>query len=195
MRVLENNEVKLEYEISPSGSVIKSIVTRKDNWEVVESNYRKYTVDKPLLIGTTYTYTNSDWKECGFELKLDYTIKTENSFTLDFNPKRLYNNDISQNLLCFIIYTSFEDIVDVIPNSDNTLEVILDKDLCRIGILCFDKDFFEVFSRGLIDEIKSYDESKSGIDYVVETINGFRGCDDKDEFRKTLELASNIYRG
>lgn len=63
------------------------------------------------------------------------------------------------------------------------------------GIISFDKDFFEVFSRGLIDEIESYDESKSGIDYVVETINGFMGCDDKDEFRKTLELASNIYRG
>ena len=193
MRVLENNEVKLEYEISPSGSVIKSIVTRKDNWEVVESNYKKYTVDKPLPVGTTYTYTNSDGKECGFpELKIAYIIKTENSFTLDFKPKRLYNNAISQNLLCFIIYTSFEDIVEVLPNSDNTLEVILDKDLCRGDIISFDKDFFEVFSQGLLGEIRSYNESKSGIDYVVETINGFMGCDDKDEFRKTLELASKI---
>lgn len=193
MRVLENNEVKLEYEISPSGSVIKSIVTRKDNWEVVESTYRKYTVDKPLPIGTTYTYTNSDGKEYGFlELKIAYTVKTENSFTLDFKSKRLYNTDISQNLLGFIIYTSFEDIVEVIPNSDNTLEVILEKDLCRSDIICFDKDFFEVFSQGLLGEIRSYKESKSGIDYVVETINGFMGCDDKDEFRNTLELASNI---
>lgn len=193
MRVLENNEVKLEYEISPSGSVIKSIVTRKDNWEVVESNYRKYTVDKSLPIGTTYTYTNSDGLEYGFpELRIDYTIKTDNSFTLDFITKGSYSKtDITENLLCFIIYTSFEDITKVTPNIDNTLEVIVDKDLCS-STIGFDKDFFEVFSQGLIDEIERYEDSKSSIDYVVEIINGFKGCEDKDEFKETLELASKI---
>ena len=193
MRVLENNEVKLEYELSPSGSVIKSIVTRKDNLEVVESNYRKYTVDKSLPVGTTYTYTNYDGIEYGFpELVIDYTIKTANSFTLDFKSKGLYAKpDITENLLCFIIYTSFEDITRVVSNSDNTLEVIVDKYLCS-STIGFDKDFFEAFSQELINGIERYEDYKSSIDYVVETIMGFKGCDDKDEFRNTLELASKI---
>ena len=115
MRVLENNEVKLEYEISPSGSVIKSIVTRKDSWEVVESNYRKYTVDKPLPVGTTYTYTNSDGFEHGFsEIKIEYTVKTSTSFTVNFKSKGLHKNfNLSQNLIRFMLWNCFEEVKNV----------------------------------------------------------------------------------
>lgn len=191
MRVLENNEVKLEYEISPSGSVIKSIVTRKDNWEVVESNYKKYTVDKPLPIGTTYTYTNSDGFEHGFsEIKIEYTVKTPTSFTVNFKSKGLHKNfNLSQNLIRFMLWNCFEEVKNVCVCEDRTLEVFLHSDSRKV----FDKNFFEAFSQEFIDEIETYEDYKNLREYVVEILKGFMGCEDDEEFKMALELTSKIY--
>lgn len=188
MKVLENNEVKLEYELDPKGFISKSIITTKNFAENINPATKLYTEDRPLRVGETYHYISDDGFEYGLpNTKIDYTILSENSFICDVKSI-LEKCSFDKNLIAFLIWFSLDNIEDVIIKDKDIIATVKDIGGEKTKL---DKRLFDSLSNQIIDEVENYIEKRDNKDYIMEILTVLSEVNDS-YFKKALELASKI---
>lgn len=150
--ILENKDIKVEYELDEKGNIIKSTITK-------QKSVKKETALERLK---EYIYVD---QELG--ITLEYEVKTDTIFKLNVKGVDIPNLAELQ-LLTWLV----EDYVESVIINDG-LHVHFEELFFNDGEV-IDKDLLDLFSEGLIDNIKEFKKGKE--EFIVGTIEMFKGA-------------------
>lgn len=152
MALIEDEKIGLEYEIINDVISIRRVYV-KDNAKVEEVE------DKPL---TRYEYVSSYERDAIQGIILKYSDFAKDEFTLKISGADIPNLNIQK----LVVWVSEEYVDKVEVLEDNTgLRVYLDDFLEKDE--CFTKEFFDAFSKDIIDTLKDIKEDGL-IDFCAE---------------------------
>ena len=150
--ILENKDIKVEYELDEKGNIVTSTITK-------QKSVKKETALERLK---EYLYVD---QEVG--ITLEYEVKTDTIFKLNVKGVDIPNLAELQ-LLTWLV----EDYVESVIINDG-LHVHLEE-LFFNDDEVIDKDLLDLFSEGLIDNIKEFKKGKE--EFIVGTIGMFKGA-------------------
>lgn len=150
--ILENKDIKVEYDLDEKGNIITSTITK-------QKSVKKETALERLK---EYIYVD---QELG--ITLEYEVKTDTIFKLNVKGVDLPNLAELQ-LLTWLV----EDYVESVIINDG-LHVHFEELFFNDGEV-IDKDLLDLFSEGLIDNIKEFKKGKE--EFIVGTLHMFEGA-------------------
>ena len=162
--ILENKDIKVEYDLDEKGNIITSTITK-------QKAVKKETALEKLK---EYLYVD---QELG--ITLEYEVKTDTIFKLNVKGVDIPNLAELQ-LLTWLV----EDYVESVIINDG-LHVHFEERFFNDDEV-IDKDLLDLFSEGLIDNIKEFKKGKE--EFIVGTINMFKGA----PFRELKQLVMYI---
>ena len=151
--ILENKDIKVEYELDEKGNIVKSTISKQK------------AVKKETALERLKEYFYVD-QELG--ITLEYEVKTDTVVGLNVKGTDIPNL-AELKLLVWLV----EDYVESVTISDGWLyihfeELFFDDDEV------IDKDLLDLFSEGLIDNIKEFKKGKE--EFIVGAIGMFKGA-------------------
>lgn len=150
--ILENKDIKVEYELDEKGNIVTSTITKQKS------------VKKETALERLKEYLYVDQK---LGITLEYEVKTDTVVKLNVKGTDIPNL-AELKLLVWLV----EDYVESVTISDGLYihfeELFFDDDEV------IDKDLLDLFSEGLIDNIKEFKKGKE--EFIVGTINMFKGA-------------------
>lgn len=150
--ILENKDIKVEYDLDEKGNIITSTITK-------QKSVKKETALERLK---EYFYVD---QELG--ITLEYEVKTDTIFKLNVKGVDIPNLAELQ-LLAWLV----EDYVESVIINDG-LHVHFEELFFNDGEV-IDKDLLDLFSEGLIDNIKEFKKGKE--EFIVGTLHRFEGA-------------------
>lgn len=150
--ILENKDIKVEYDLDEKGNIITSTITK-------QKSVKKETALERLK---EYIYVD---QEVG--ITLEYDVKTDTVFKLNVKGVNIPNLAELQ-LLAWLV----EDYVESVIINDG-LHVHFEELFFNDGEV-IDKDLLDLFSEGLIDNIKEFKKGKE--EFIVGTLHRFEGA-------------------
>lgn len=150
--ILENKDIKVEYELDEKGNIVKSTITK-------QKSVKKETALERLK---EYFYVD---QELG--ITLEYEVKTDTVVRL--NVKGVDVPNLAElKLLVWLV----EDYVESVTISDGLY--VHFEELFFNDDEVIDKDLLDLFSEGLIDNIKEFKKGKE--EFIVGTLHMFEGA-------------------
>lgn len=150
--ILENKDIKVEYELDEKGNIVTSTITK-------QKSVKKETALERLK---EYIYVD---QELG--ITLEYEVKTDTIFKLNVKGVDIPNLAELQ-LLTWLV----EDYVESVIINDG-LHVHFEELFFNDGEV-IDKDLLDLFSEGLIANIKEFKKGKE--EFIVGTLHMFEGA-------------------
>lgn len=150
--ILENKDIKVEYELDEKGNIITSTITKQK------------AVKKETALERLKEYLYVD-QELG--ITLEYEVKTDTVVKL--NVKGIDIPNLAElKLLVWLV----EDYVESVTISDGLY--IHFEELFFNDDEVIDKDLLDLLSEGLIDNIKEFKKGKE--EFIVGTLHMFEGA-------------------
>lgn len=150
--ILENKDIKVEYELDEKGNIIKGTITK-------QKSVKKETALERLK---EYLYVD---QEVG--ITLEFEVKTDTVVKL--NVKGVDIPNLAElKLLVWLV----EDYVESVTINDGLY--VHFEELFFNDDEVIDKDLLDLFSEGLIDNIKEFKKGKE--EFIVGTLHMFEGA-------------------
>ena len=165
--ILENADIKVEYELDGLGNVVRSTISKQDTrTNKLETTPRKFERGRI----NDYKYTDKD-------ITLDYKIICRKS---DFKVKVTGFNLPKIEELKLLMWLSADFVEYVLIDDDNYLKIGLDEDFWEEGE-DIEPEFIDALSKDFIFNIKTF-KDKGIREFIFDTIYQFRGSS-VDELR------------
>lgn len=151
--ILENADIKVEYELDELGNVVKSTVSKQELGQLETIPPKKLT---------KYSYVDKE-----NNINLDYKIITESEFQLKVTGFNAPNNIEWLKLLMWLC----EDFIELVEVEGSCLYVYLEEDFLGEGEE-LDQEILDILSKDFIHNIKDF-KQKGSKEFIVNTVRQF----------------------